>query len=743
MAEELAVVGKAEHLDKQIVEVVTGRLDAADDHLMGMKLFARILGSPHPHCKVVSIDTSKAEALDGVEAVITHEDHPGWTDVKLFWGQEVAAVAAVDEYIAARAIELIDVEYEVRPFVIDPDEAMEPDAPLVGVWPESNIQTRQEVDRGDIEAGFDEADVIIEETVGWTAFFHNNPVEGGNVVAYWNGDHVYEWISSQNVFSARNGLAGSLDLPYNKVHVISHGNGGGFGNGRAPVELTTAVLAKKAGKPVQLHATRQENFLLAGQQHQDKATIRMGAKSDGTLTAIDATFWGDQGSNPRAPVTGVHEALAFTFKCPNAHFRVDGVATNKPQVWYWRCVQHPPGTFLMDIVIEKMAEALDMKPLEFKLKNLVTPDMLDQDSLKPLSKCTMTEVFNMVADEIGFNDKWHAPGTETLADGRLHGIGISGHLDSHGSMSQRRGGIIHLTGDGKCLMNDGLTRTGAGTNSAHAMIVAEKLGLNYEDVMIGDYANTDVCQDCGMQNGSTGTISCGAAFYSAAEDARQQLFEAAAAKFDPPVDPEDLDAREGVIFVKADPTKSMTHTEAYGGAWPIIGRGNNWDKVLKRPVLDWPVETPCEVRAMCCSAAEVAVDTETGEVEILNFVGGDDCGRVIFQQGALSQGEGGLEAQIHQTLIYEHLFDKVTGASLNPNMLNHKVPTTLDIHQDKHRMLYYEGDDACGPYGCSGLGEPVSSSGVSLAEAIYNAIGIWIVEAPITPQVILKALGKA
>jgi xanthine dehydrogenase molybdenum-binding subunit len=734
---DLLVIGKPENPDKQIVDIVTGRLEYAADNLSGKKLFCRTLGSPHAHAKIVSIDTSAALALKGVEAVTTHEDCPIYSDTLLFWGQEVATVAAVDEHIAAQAIGLIDVQYEVLPHVVDPDEATAPGAPLTGRYPEGNLSTETVTNRGDVEAGMAASDVIIDEVVGWSNNFQHGPLEPRSAVAYWTGDHVYVWTGSQNPFGARRFIAGQLEIPESQVHLISKGTGQGFGDKHScQWGLVAAILARKAGKPVQNHLSRAENFLHSAHQYPTKLTIKLGMHDDGTILAADAHFL-DHGGWRFG-----HGPIRQTYKIDNGVFKGQAVGTNSPPFGAWRCVWDPQAVFLTDVALDKAAEAVGMNPLDFRMKNIVTQDMMDQDSGKPLASNSIAEVYTKCADAIGYTAKWHQPGTSTLPDGRMHGIGIRAHISSFGSMSSPVRAILNMTRDGKCLINVGTSRAGGGTNTALAHIVAEKLGLNYEDVMVARWGDCDTASDGGGQGGSTRTITLGAAFHEAAQDARDQLFETAAGML--AVTAEELDAAEGKIFVKADPTQFKTHGEVSGRTrGQVVGTGTSWDKNLQRAVGDSPIGTPCEVRTMVGAALEVAVDTETGEVEVLNFVEADDMGRAIFRNGCEGQIQGGMEINFGEAMLYEQILDKTNGATLNTSYIDNKWPTTLDLHTDRHTAIIVESDDACGPYGCKGLGEPpVTCYGV-FNLAVYNAIGVWIDTVPIYPQKILKALGKA
>jgi CO/xanthine dehydrogenase Mo-binding subunit len=742
VAEDLAVIGKKETHDKQIADIVTGRLDYAADNLPGKKLFTRVLGASHAHARVKSIDTTKAMALDGVKAICTYEDCPVFSQTILYHGQEVAAVAAVDEAVAAQAVELIEVEYETLPFVLDPDEAMKPKVPLVGAYPSGNVIKTAEIIRGDVEAGFTQADIIVEETLGWTNYFQHGTIEPCTAVAHWAGDELYIWTCSQNPFNQRTEIAQALELPMNKVHLVSHGTGSGHGDKHfSEWCIVAAILARKAGQPVQFALSRAENFVIRTHQFPVKATIKIGAKGDGTITAIDTAFYGDVCSNGWPLVAQCSDPIRFTYRCPNGSFKGYSVVTNKPEVGYWRCIAHAQSTYVTEAVIDMLADRLGMNPLDFRLKNIVTPDMPDQDSGKPLSSNGLRDILERLADAIAWNEKWHKPGTRALADGRMHGVGISAHVDLHGSLSVPVGAIINLTKDGKALILSGIGRAGGGTISAHAHIVAETLGMNYEDVTVGDWGNTDVCSDGGFQGGSTRTVTLGAAFQMAAEDARAQLLLVAQTMLG--VSADQLDAREGKIFERANPSNYKTHAEVASKMTnPIVGRGYTWSRQLRRPVAGFDVGTPCEVRGVSGAACEVAVDTETGEVEILSFANAVDMGRAIFWKGCENQIEGGLEIMLGEALLYEQILDPVTGATLNTDYVDNRWPTTLDLHTDRHRAILVESDDACGPYGCKGMGEPPVSNYGAIASAIYSATGKWIGDPPIYPEKILRALGK-
>jgi len=739
-----SVIGKPGLKDTTTIGKMTGRLDYAGDNFPGKKLIARALLSNIAHGKIKSLDTSAAEALPGVKAVTTYKDCPDLSDTILFWGQEVAIVAATDEDLANRAVELIKVEYNVLPAVIDPEEAIKPGAASTGVWPEGNVRT-SEVTRGDINAGFAKADVTVQDTILCERWQHQE-IEERTALAYWTGDHLYLWTSSQNPYGQRAAVAGSLKIPMNKVHLISHGSGAGHGN-KHSCEYGTmaAVLAKKAGMPVLYQLSRREHILTSTRQHWGKADVKIGAKNDGTIVAIDGSFYGDAAGNGSMWAGGLSYLLAATWKCPDARFKHYDIATNTNPTGAFRCVADPPGDLFQNQILDMLAAKLNMDPLALKLKNVMTPDMVHQDMKLPYASLAVKECFQKAADGIGWSGKWHAPGTKTLADGRLHGIGIAGGSDSHGCNHvfwgmAPSGASILVTNDGKALVNPGQSHC-AGAIIAMCHIVAETLGMDYESVQLGDWGNTDVCADGGFEGGSTRTITEGAAFQMASEDALKQAFDVAAPVLKTTADK--LSAKDGKIFETTNPSNSKTWADIMGAAPTIVGRGYTWPNKLRRPVLNWPVGTPALSQGAEAAAVEIAVDPETGEIEVLNMVNAIDAGRAIYLRGTEKQINGGMEIQIGEALFYQQVIEKTTGATVNPSFLDHKQPTSLDIPQDKLKPVIVESDDAAGPYGAHGIGEPCVNAYACFNAAFYNATGKWVKESPMSPWKVLAALGKA
>jgi xanthine dehydrogenase molybdenum-binding subunit len=724
--------------------IVTGKYDFALDHIQPGTLYARVLGSPHGHAKIKSINTSKAEALAGVKAAVTYKDNPAWSDTLLCVDQPVAAVAAVDEATAERALDLIEVTYEVLPAVFNIDDAMKPGAPLVGTFTDGNTTpTANKIEYGDVAKGFTEADVTIDETV-WVSRHSNNVLESNTAVVWWEADDLYMWISGQGVFRQRPVIANTLKMPQNRVHIFCHGTGGGFGGkGDTLHECLCAALSKKTGTPIALNLPRRLYIALRQHQYGGKMRMKMGAKKDGTLTAIEVETWVDGGATGARG--GWMDVAQSTWKCPNYKSSDWGVATNKALSGAWRCVQHPGGQFLSDIVLEKMAAKLNINPLEFRRKIFLTEPIFQQTG-RPLFSFGTRECLEKVAQAIGYEGKYHAPGTKTLPDGRLHGIGIHARADGHGGMSSNCGSIINMCPDGTVLFNSGSTRVMGGYCDL-AEVIAETIGVKYVDVHIGDWGNTDVAAIGTNQGGSVTTITHTSAAMVASQDVRAQIFAVAAGKGTGMlnVTPAELDAKDGKIFLKSDPTKFVTHKAVMQSlSNPIIGRGVHWTPQLRKPVGNFAVGGTGVHRTGCASAAEVAVDPETGEVEILNFANAVDAGRVIDLYSSEGQVAAGLPVQFNQAMLCEEIKDSVTGRDLAASFLDDEMATTMDIPgPDKNQAFLIETIDANGAYGCHGIGEPAVGSYACITNAINNAINKFIFPTPYTPDKILKALGKA
>jgi CO/xanthine dehydrogenase Mo-binding subunit len=392
-----------------------------------------------------------------------------------------------------------------------------------------------------------------------------------------------------------------------------------------------------------------------------------------------------------------------------------------------------------------MAAALGMSLLDFYRKVFITPDMDNQDNGQAQSTHGLRPALEKAAAEIGYEGKYHAAGERTLPDGRLHGIGIHAHNDRHGTTTGTRGCIINVHRDGTATFNSGGTRMSGGPEIMKA-IIAETIGLRYDQVHVATWGNPDASADGGSQAGSTHTPNAGSAAQVAAWDVREQLFAAAAEELG--VNPEDLDARLGEIFVMADPTQSITHGDAVSNvprySRPVIGKGVSYGSFLRKPVGNHEIGEEAWHRTGIAAAYEVAVDPDTGEVEVLDYVNVCDAGRVINRWGCEGQILTGQASQWGKAFLWDVQHDPGTGTLLSQNLIDDKMATSKDVPIAKNKGVLLETIGSIAPYGCHGFGEPAAVPGyAALINAINNALGVQIIVRPITPQVILKALGKA
>lgn len=749
----LNVAGKMENQDKQTYAVVTGKLDFAADRLPGVKLFGAVKHSTVAHATIKSIDITAAMAEPGVKAVITYKEAPTLFNATiLFWGQQVAGIVADDWYTALRAINLVKVTYDELPSVVDPEAALKPGAPLSGARADSNIAAST-FTRGNVDDGFKAADVTLQTSQGWTTTHQHNEIENHEAIAYWINDHVYCFQAGQNTHGIKSGVVNYMAMPFNKVHVLSHGTGGGHGDRSSQWEAGCAAAMSKAvgGEPVFFKETRKHHMLFNIRQHDHRAEVKWGAKKDGTLTALDVQYFVN-GSG-----AGANTVWTKTWVLPNIKWAGSGIYCNLPARGAWRCVSDPPNAMIMNISMDKLATQLGITPYALRLKNLMPVDMPDQDSpFRIWGSKEVNECFDKVYQASGYATKWHAAGTKTLPDGRMHGIAITCHTDSHGSVSgTARGGTMLMQDDGTVLVLVGGARATSGsTQMCH--FVAETLGAKYEDVMIGDWGNTDVTLSAAGQGGSAFTGGAGSAFVAAAEDARAKLFAVAITK-DPFLTAKatvaDIDAKNSEVFLKSDPTKKLTFRQVMTGASPIAGAGYGWAAAgggwrgggLQRPLFGKPVGTQVNAQSACASVCEIAVDTETGEIEILGHWNAAGTGRVIFAQGIQQQFGSGTELQIAQTLFYGDVYDPGTGAIISSLWTEAQLPTTMDIKAERHVLIPVEGDDYAAPLGAHGIGEPVVSNHATIMNAVFNATGKWVDtdHGAMNPDRVLKALGKA
>ena len=719
------------------------------------QVFMKTLRSPHPHAKILKIDSTEAEKFAGVVKVIHRENLPreyqriklggGPPDRMLFpeeafqVGTAVALVLAESEDIADEAMRLVKVEYEILPAVMTMQDGMKSSTPKQ--WDNkldgTIISRANPFKRGDPDAAFGSAEVKVEHTA-IKPIEQQVALEPTNTLTWWENERLNQVYTTQGAHGSRNGLAAALRLPQSSVRVVQQGyvgSGYGYRGGIDLPEIHTAVASKIVGRPVKYMYTREEDFTIRSHRPTFLNEIKVGVSRDGTLQSMHARITADVGAQRGSSATGAWYCFQLGYNIPNLQLEGIDVMTNRYLAGAYRCVSHPNGTYALETAMEKAAYAVNMNPLEFRLKNLNVTG--HPDTKLPWSNPAARDVIVMAADKIDWAGKWHAPRAKEVRPGVFHGIGMAYHLCSHGAGGEPATGAIMFNADGTASIISASNEIGSGQRTQMKMIAAEALNMPWDSITITPYIDTDLSVDTGSSGGSRQTNSGGWGVYDAAIDAKRQLFAAAAARVQ-------ADARRAnrVVEIAADDlyidgkfVKSTTDpavqlsiksvVNSVGTA--IIGRG------VHRNDGRW--ERTC----FACHAAEVEVDSVGGTVAVTKYVAVHDVGRVINLLGSEQQVEGGVVMSLGSTLYEELLSDMSTGLPLNPNLLDYRVPSIKDV-PDKIDVYFVENPKEYGVYGAHGLGEPpMGPPGATIANAVYNAIGVWMDELPITRPRLLAA----
>ena len=716
---------------------------AADVQLPGM-LIGRILRSPHPHATVVAVDASAARELPGVHAIVTPFDVPDGSiapDVPIldtevrFVGDEVAAVAADDENTAQLALELIEVEYAKLPFVTDARTAIEPDAPPVHTG--GNLVGGEPIilERGNVDEGFAEADIIVEDSFS-TPAHSGAALEPRVAVASWEGDNLTVWKSSRGVHQDQLLLSLALGVSRESVRVIGGVMGAGYGNkDETRLSVITAVLAQRAERPVKIEATREEEIVAGRHRHGTFSTVKMGVKSDGTVTAVHAATIMDTGaylSSGPGVVRRAGQGALYLYRCPNVRYDGYLTYTNTPSGGSYRALGAPQGHFALELIADRAARAVGMDPVEFRLKNHVGPEgqpgerttpaneIIDTQPLEggiPFSSNGLRECIERGAEAFGWSD--YSPASNgNLKRGK--GMAIFIYRGGPGGRSIAR---MRFERDGTFTMVSGVMDVGEGSSTVLTQIAAEALGVGYEQVneILGDSALTP---EAPITAGSTVTFSAGLAVKQAATDLRSHLLSSASVLTDLPQSALDL-ASSGIVS-RSGRQISFTDLADHTGLVEVEASVS-------------PGSTDYIVNSFGAHFAEVEVDTGTGAVRVLRYVAAQDSGRILNPRLAVNQVEGGVSQMLGFTLTEQMLTDPGHGATLNASFLEHKSPTILEYPDIE--VIFADVVDPIGPYGAKALGEP-PSVGVAPAvvSAIRDAIDVEVRDLPATPDKILNLL---
>jgi xanthine dehydrogenase molybdenum-binding subunit len=774
--QDLFVVGRRKP-DVSGVEKVTGSAQFISDlNLPGM-LIGRVLHSPHAHARIVRVDTSAAERLPGVFAVVTAKDVPGrqytgeiiayqnlygisesgvydariLDDRVRYVGEPVAAVAALNEKVAEEALESIRVEYELLPALFNECEAAKEGAPAIHdrVWRRQSdgYPGEESVFRnlglhvahkpvGDVNKGFEEADFVIEETA-YTSKQRHASIETWHCVAHFDAaGRLTLWTPSQLPHLIKKVIADIFDLPAGKVRVKGEYVGGAFGAGHCMFrEPLCAALAKKAGKPVKLVYTRPGEFM---DRHTRECfgpfTFKMGVKKDGSITAIERKAVSRAGAYMECAAlsflvsTGAANPL---YRRSNYRSEADVIYTNQVPCGAMRGFGNPEDTFVREQVMDEAAEKLSMDPLEFRMKNLCrVGDPGFFGPAFPITSNGLAECIRRGAEKIG----WKENRGRKQAGIRRRGVGVSccSHVSGPWPVHiQTSSADIKFNEDGSIVLTVSTPPFGTNAFVSLAQVAAEVLGIDYEDVHVV-WGDTDVTRWETGSYGSRVMYIVGNAVQKAAKEAREKLLARAARKLK--AAPEDLDIRDKKVYVKASPHIEIPLAEITREA---IYSLNDVDQITGGCSYS-PSTCPPSYEALF---TEVEVDTETGRVEILRMEVVNDCGRAVNPMIVEGQIEGGTVQGMGYALWENPVVEPETGRLLTSDFDTYKIASSLDVPEIGITLL--EQPDPTGPFGAKGAGEiSCVNQAASVANAICDAIGVRVWDLPITPEKILEALEK-
>ena len=721
---------------------VTGRAKYGADFSASDLLHGKVLRSPHAHAKIKSIDVSKALAYPGVKAVITGQDmpiskmeSPGRTakfasdnvmarEKALYKGHPVAAVAAVNAHVADSAALLINVEYEALPPLMTDQQAMKDGAKPVhddvtttelGERTDkvSNVATHLRFEQGDTDKGFAEADIIVEREFT-TATVHQGYIEPQNAAALWNADgNVTIWTSTQGSFSAREALAGVLDLPVSKIKVVPMEIGGGFG-GKIPIYLEplAALLSQKTGQPVKLIMSRDEVFESTGPTSGTHIKVKMGATKEGKLVAADAYLAYEAGAYPGSMVGAGAQCVFAPYDIEN--MKVDGydVVVNKPKTAAYRAPAAPNAAFAGEAVKDEIARKLGMDPIEFRLLNASKEGTRRVDG-PVFPRVGNVECLEASRDTAQYKSKLEGPNRgRGVASGFWFNIGLQSSCS------------IGVNDDGTITLVEGSTDIG-GTRASIAMQAAEVLGIAAEDVhpSVGD---TDSVGYTFLTGGSRVTFATGWAAHDCAQDIKQKMIERAATIWD--VSADDVELEDGEFRHKSDPDLKMTFKELAG---QLNGSGGPISSQVS-------VDPKGAGGAFSTHIVDVEVDPETGKVTILDYTAIQDAGKAIHPSYVEGQMQGGVVQGIGWALNEEYFFNE-DGQMANSSFLDYRMPTSLDLPMIN--TVIVEVANPGHPYGVRGVGEiPIVPPMAAIANAIHDAIGVRMNVLPMSPGAVLEAI---
>jgi CO/xanthine dehydrogenase Mo-binding subunit len=791
------IIGKGERRVDALGKV-TGRAKFAADYNAGHQLYGKVLRSEYPHARILGIDTAAAKKLEGVEAVLTAQDIPGErvigivvknqailaVDKVRYLGDGLALVAARTREIAEAAVKLIKVDYEPLPVLSDPEAALAPDAPRI--HGENNTFVHHKVRKGDVEKGFAQADFVIERKFRTPCIEHSylepeavlaEPAEHGGVVI--TG-------SVQNLFSSRRSVAAALKLDLNRVEVIQATLGGSFG-GKDEVMTSmccrAALLALATGKPVKMVNSREESMLESYKRHPYVLYYKWGAKKDGSITAMDIKCIADGGAyasmSPFVTWRSVVQATG-PYYCENVKTDVFAVYTNNNYTGAMRGFGSPQVNFAIESMMDELGEKVGKDPLEIRMQNGFKDGAVTATQQKLTHKVSLMEVLTKATEAADFRTKWKkyrtAPAALQDSAGpravparsaqehssvlgkpeRPGAVGAAASRDGSRSAEPKKrgiglacsyrgvslgaegvdaaGAIVSVQTDGSVIVSSGITDMGQGAQTQMSQIAAEVLGISMDRIRFLN-TNTSRVPDSGPTVASRGTIMGGSAAKNAAEIVRATLLGVGAEMAKVAAD--DCDLADNYLVEKRSGKRLASFREL---AAECFGRGKamhalGWHKA---PPTAWHEEEgkgdAYFTFVYAANVAEVEVDTETGKVDVLDFVSCHDVGKAINRNSVLGQFYGGVAMGLGYGLLEE--FDYEDSVPKQVNFDEYLIATSMDMPSIK--AIIVENEDAAGPFGAKSIGEPtLEIAAPAIVNAIYNATGKRICEIPATLERVL------
>jgi CO/xanthine dehydrogenase Mo-binding subunit len=683
------------------VSRVSGTATYSGDIRLPDMLHARVLRSPHPHARIAAIRTAKALALPGVRGILTHQNcRVVWSsgdsrntrylfnNPVRFAGDAVAAVAAINPYIAEDALQLVEVEYEELPFVLDPEAALA--AGAVAVQPGGNLspddngaREPETYRRGDMAQGFAASDRVFEDRFT-SAHVNNAQMERRVSLAAWEGGRLTVYASTQGISNCQRDLAADLKLPVENVRVVCQFMGGGFGNKNQShdFDLMSALLARETGAPVRIELTRKEDYVAVHGRWPTTQYYKVGVTNDGTLKAIQLR--GYSGMGPHRKGSGAISGPEL-YQCRHVETSVSPVYTNAAVAANYRAPSFPQGVFAIESLMDVIASALEIDPLEFRLKN-VTRKYQDE---VPYTSYGLEECLRRGA--AAFDWKTRRRPNAADAGPVKRGCGLA--MASFHSRVGRSSAIIRLDGTSRYSVHVGVTDVGGGAKTTMALIAADALEVPLEAITVVS-GDTDRCPYSVGESGSRTTNFTGQAVIEAAKDLRRQIAE------------------------RGRPT---------GGA-VLIG------SATPEPKIENAVR-----HSFAAHFVEVAVDVELGAMRVQKYVAVHDSGRIVNPLTAASQVRGGVTMGLGMALHEQLLYDRRSGVPLNAGYYGARVMTHMDAPEIE--VIFVETEDPYGPFGAKTLGEPpIIPSVAAVANAFFNATGRRIKDLPMSRERILAAL---